>query len=136
MFKTTKYKLELEEKEKEIEKLKIEHKEAIEEMIKKIGELMDIDDAREIDIVHKARSLRNADKELEELRKENEKLKLELEESKSKRKNAGRKAKFTEQEIVTMQMYQMQGKSMREIAKIFECSVGTVHKCIGEHGRK
>lgn len=126
MLEKTRYRLELDKKEQEIKKLKAKHKEEKAEIIKRIGEIMGIDDAKEVDIIRKVHSLRNANKELEELR-------LELEQSKLKRKNAGRKARFTEQEIATMQMYQAQGKSMREIAKIFECSVATVHKWIGEH---
>lgn len=30
-------------------------------------------------------------------------------------------------------MYRLQGKSIREIARIYECSVGLIHKLINEH---
>ena len=47
-------------------------------------------------------------------------------------RGAGRKARFTDQEKGAMKMYRIQEKSFREIAEIFSCSVGTVHKIINE----
>lgn len=47
-------------------------------------------------------------------------------------RGAGRKARFTDQEKGAMKMYRIQEKSFREIAEIFNCSVGTVHKIINE----
>lgn len=48
-------------------------------------------------------------------------------------KKLGRKAKFTDAEIQAIKMVRLQGKSYREIAKQFDCSVGIVHKLINEH---
>lgn len=48
-------------------------------------------------------------------------------------KKLGRKPKFNEAEIQTMKMIKLQGKSYRDIAKQFDCSVGIVHKLINEH---
>lgn len=47
-------------------------------------------------------------------------------------RGAGRKERFNDQEKGTMKMYRIQEKSFREIAEIFNCSVGTVHKIINE----
>lgn len=71
----------------------------------------------------------------EKVLEENEELKRQLEGSVQKIKNergAGRKQKFTNAEIQTIKMYRLQGKSYRAIAKMFDCSVGLVHKIINE----
>jgi len=44
----------------------------------------------------------------------------------------GRPSKFTDQEKETMKMYRLQGKSIRKIAEIFNCSTGLVHKIVSE----
>lgn len=64
--------------------------------------------------------------ELVLLKKENNELKAAL--SKSKERGAGRKNKFTEQEMEMIKMYRFQGKSIRELAAMFECSVGLISK--------
>lgn len=64
---------------------------------------------------------------------ENERLKLENERLKQGLNTVGRKEKFNDQEKETIKMYRLQGKSIREIATIFECSVGLVHKVIKEN---
>ena len=80
--------------------------------------------------------------ELNELQKENNKLKLEnlalkkkiaeLEANTINNSSGGRPEKFTKQEKETMKMYRLQGKSIRKIAELFECSVGLVHKIVNE----
>jgi DNA invertase Pin-like site-specific DNA recombinase len=69
---------------------------------------------------------------------------IELESFDSVRKiknerNAGRKRKFTVDEIAIIDMLHLQGKSIRAIAKEMNCSVGLVHKLlnepIGERGK-
>lgn len=47
-------------------------------------------------------------------------------------KKLGRKVKFNNAEIQAIKMTRLQGKSYREIAKQFDCSVGIVHKIINE----
>lgn len=50
-------------------------------------------------------------------------------------RGAGRKTKFKEeqeQKKVEIKMYRLQGKTIKEIADIFGCSVGLVHKLINE----
>ena len=47
-------------------------------------------------------------------------------------RGAGRKSRFTQSEIETIKMYRLQGKTIREIAEMFKCSVGLIHKIINE----
>jgi hypothetical protein len=63
-----------------------------------------------------------------------ERLENEITELKEKLKaiSGGRPQKFTDQDKETMKMYRLQGKSIRYIAKAFECSTGLVHKIVSE----
>ena len=45
-------------------------------------------------------------------------------------RGAGRKAKFTEQDIESIKMYRLQGLSTRAIAELFNCSHTTINKLI------
>lgn len=47
-------------------------------------------------------------------------------------RGAGRKSRFTQSEIETIKMYRIQGKTIKEIAELFKCSVGLIHKIINE----
>ena len=47
-------------------------------------------------------------------------------------RGAGRKSKFTNLEKGSIRMYRIQGKTIKEIAEMFSCSVGLVHKLISE----
>lgn len=47
-------------------------------------------------------------------------------------RGAGRKSSIAEQEKELIKMYRMQGKTIKELAKEFNCSVGLVHKIISE----
>lgn len=47
-------------------------------------------------------------------------------------RNAGRKRKFSKEEIATIDMLHLQGKSIRAIANEMNCSVGLVHKLLNE----
>lgn len=74
------------------------------------------------------------------LEQENEELKqriIDLENGNSVQKiknerNAGRKRKFTKEEVAIIDMLHLQGKSIRAIAKEMNCSVGLVHKLLNE----
>lgn len=44
----------------------------------------------------------------------------------------GRKQKFTEQDKALIKMYRLQGKTIKELAEIFDCSVGLIHKLVNE----
>ena len=50
-------------------------------------------------------------------------------------RGAGRKTRFTDQEKETVKMYRLQGKTIKELAEMFCCSVGLIHKLINESGR-
>lgn len=55
--------------------------------------------------------------------------------SKSKPKNergAGRKQKFNDADIENIKIYRLQKKTIKEIAEIYSCSVGLIHKLINE----
>ena len=47
-------------------------------------------------------------------------------------RNAGRKPRFTDNEEETIKMYRIQGKTIKEIADMFGCSIGLIHKVISE----
>lgn len=47
-------------------------------------------------------------------------------------RGAGRKARFSESQITEIKMYRFQGKTIKEIAELFNCSVGLIHKLINE----
>lgn len=60
-----------------------------------------------------------------------EKMNAELKEN-IKTTSGGRPQKFNDQDKETMKMYRLQGKSIRYIAKAFECSTGLVHKIVSK----
>ena len=80
--------------------------------------------------------------EIKELEAEIQKLKIEIYtrdieekrriENSHNSRGAGRKARFTDEEKETMKMYRLQGLTIKEIATMYECSVGLVHKLINE----
>lgn len=51
-------------------------------------------------------------------------------------RGAGRKSKFGNEEMATMTMLKLQGKSIRAIAKEMNCSTGLVHKLLNEPVRE
>ena len=75
------------------------------------------------------------EKEIQELKNEKaEKLNSKVihQEKKHNERGAGRKARFTNSEVETIKMYRLQGKTIKEIAEMFKCSVGLIHKIINE----
>lgn len=71
--------------------------------------------------------------EIENLKEEIQKLKNESsKKTKMNERGAGRKERFSEAEKQTIKMYRMQKKSIKEIANIYGCSVGLIHKIINE----
>jgi len=78
-----------------------------------------------------ARILEKKITSLEQMNEDYKKKIAELE-GKISTSSGGRPQRFTVQERETMKMYRLQGKSIREIAKIFECSTGLVHKIVNE----
>lgn len=82
------------------------------------------------------------EREIQELKSEIQKLKIENEKLKSSNticnrkiyneRGAGRKARFSSQEKEMMKMYRIQGKTIKELAEMYSCSVGLIHKIINE----
>lgn len=66
---------------------------------------------------------------IKELEKENKELKYKL-----SNKNSGRKKKiFSESDKELIRMYIMRSFTIRELANMYSCSVGTMHKLIKEN---
>lgn len=47
-------------------------------------------------------------------------------------RGARRKARFSDQEKEMIKMYRIQGKTIKEIAEMYCCSVGLIHEIINE----
>ena len=76
---------------------------------------------------------------IQKLKNENETLNEEIQKLKNESKTtihnergAGRKQRLTEEQKETIKMYRVQGKTLKEIAEIFNCSIGLIHKLINE----
>ena len=84
--------------------------------------------------------------EIKQLQRENKELKQNnIQKLKNENKliqkvhnerGAGRKTRFTDAEIETIRMYRLQGKKIKEIAEMFDCSVGLIHKLVNEKSEK
>lgn len=74
----------------------------------------------------------NYEPEIKRLNEEVQKLKNENREKIHNERGAGRKSRLTEQEKESIRMYRLQGKTIKEIAEMFSCSVGIIHKLIHE----
>lgn len=89
------------------------------------------------------------EKEIQKLKDENKSLKSMIHKLKNENKKlksnsvgsdkrihnergAGRKERFSDQEKEMMKMYRIQGKTIKEIAQMYSCSVGLIHKIINE----
>ena len=103
----------------------------------------DLNNVKEVSLraTQRGNIIEKQNKEIEELKNEIQKLKNENKTLKSKGKNiavvhnergAGRKERFSDQEKEMMKMYRIQGKKLREIAEMYNCSVGLIHKIINE----
>ena len=89
-------------------------------------------------------TIEKQEKEIQQLKDEIQKLKDENKLLKSNNvgvasntkahneRGAGRKERFSDQEKEMMKMYRIQGKTFKEIAEIYHCSVGLIHKIINE----
>jgi len=76
-------------------------------------------------------------KRIKQLELENKKLKKQLEESEKEQKHnsrgAGRKSRFTDEEQSNIiKMYTSKEKKIKELAEMYSCSVGLIHKLIHE----
>ncbi|WP_287621362.1 sigma factor-like helix-turn-helix DNA-binding protein [Clostridium sp.] len=79
--------------------------------------------------------IKQLEEEIQQLKHENELLRSNRDIPNKKVHNergAGRKAKLTNQEKEMIRMYRIQGKTIKEIAQMYSCSVGLIHKIINE----
>lgn len=70
---------------------------------------------------------------IQKLEQENKQLRDENERFRSRNKSGRKKREFTDVDLESIRMYRFQNKSIREIAYIFGCSVGLIHKTIKEN---
>ncbi|MGL5459140.1 MAG: hypothetical protein ACRDBY_05945 [Cetobacterium sp.] len=91
------------------------------------------DKAKALDglLAKELRENRELKSKLEKLEKENEEYKDKIECYKEKNKG-GRKKIFTEQQIEEIKKQNKDGKSIRKLAKLFHCSIGTIHSIVKE----
>ena len=73
---------------------------------------------------------------LKEFEASNLMLKAQNKELAKKVARGGRKQKFTEEDKTLIKMYRLQGKTVRELAEMFNCSVGLVHNLVSEQKKK
>ena len=71
-------------------------------------------------------------KEIENLRYENNLLRNNDIYKINNERGAGRKSRFSDMDKEMMRMYRIQGKTIKEIAEMYSCSVGLVHKIVNE----
>lgn len=83
-------------------------------------------------LLKKIELLEKKNKNLEDKMAHNEKIQKLKSEKKHNERGAGRKIKFTDVERKTMHLYRMQGKTIKEIAETYDCSVGLVHKILNQ----
>lgn len=130
---------EIKEKDNRIAELeeKIEHEK---ETRRKLSAFCDKSDSELKEDVQKLKSENETlNKEIQKLKNENEILNKEIHKLKNESKTvihnergAGRKQRLTEEQKETIKMYRVQGKTIKEIAEIFNCSIGLIHKLINE----
>ena len=79
------------------------------------------------EIMKKDEELKNAERKYQEITKA---YKKDLE--KLKEQNGGRPQKLTEEEKGSIEMYRIQGKTIKEIANLFKCSTRTINRVLAE----
>lgn len=130
----------------EIQKLKDENKKLLEKITELENDLYKSAYYKEgdyaVEAVKRGKIIENQEKEIQKLKSEIQKLKNENKALKNNKavsdkkiyneRGAGRKERFSEQEKEMMKMYRIQGKTIKEIAEMYSCSVGLIHKIINE----
>lgn len=128
----------------EVQKLKDENKKLLKE-INRLQKSLNVaqywlDEHKVDELAIKANDrgfkIKQLEEEIQKLKHENELLRNNKDIPIKKVHNergAGRKSKFTVQEKETMKMYRIQGKTIKEIAEMYSCSVGLIHKIINEN---
>ena len=100
-----------------------------ERKINKLEEALNIDqEQRILDLIKENKVLKD---KVEFLMNKVEHQPQQVQQLKNER-GAGRKPKLSEQDQELIKMYRIQGKTIRELALMFNCSLGTIHKLINE----
>lgn len=108
------------------------YKKQLEDKIKRLEMALQVAERSKEHAENKAKA---RDEHLQELQKQVEQLKASTNIHKLKNeRGAGRKPKLTEAEIQSIKMYRLQGLSYKAIAKMFDCSVGTVYNVCATNG--
>lgn len=130
----------------EIQKLKDENRKLLEKIAELENDIYKSAYYKEgdyaVEAVKRGKTIEKQEKEIQKLKSEIQKLKSENKALKSSKvvsdkkihneRGAGRKERFSEQEKEMMKMYRIQGKTIKEIAEMYSCSVGLIHKIINE----
>lgn len=129
-----------------MQKLKDENKKLLEKLTELENDLYKSAYYKEgdyaVEAVKRGKIIEKQEKEIQKLKYEIQKLKNENKTLKSSKvvsdkkihneRGAGRKERFSDQEKEMMKMYRIQGKTIKEIAEVYSCSVGLIHKIINE----
>ena len=147
---TTSAKAELKQGIRELSETCKRYIDEIKEKDNKIDELEEQNRAYKLNIEHEKETRKKIStyyektnnelkEEIQKLKNENETLNEEIQKLKNESKTtihnergAGRKQRLTEEQKETIKMYRVQGKTIKEIAEIFNCSIGLIHKLINE----
>lgn len=71
--------------------------------------------------------------EIQKLKNENIELTTRVDKyNRHNERNAGRKSRFTDKQVSEIKSYRADGKTIKQIADMFNCSVGLIHKLINE----
>ena len=130
----------------EIQKLKDENKKLLERITDLENSLHNSAYYKEgdyaVEAIKRGKIIEKQEKSIQKLKNEIQKLKDKNKLLKSNNvisdkkshneRGAGRKERFSDQEKEMMKMYRIQGKTIKEISKIYSCSVGLIHKIINE----
>lgn len=123
------------ELEQQVKELDEKCNEYIKQLINKDNEIARLKELAD-DSYEKSSTYIQQCKKIDLLEEQNEAYKLSVEHENKVRihneRGAGRKERFTEQEKESIRMYRFQGKTIKEIAEMFNCSIGLIHKLINK----
>lgn len=113
---------------KETQKEKIERLEKELDEKKRLIEVLIEQITDKDDILKSKEKLITTQREYIEILKANEDKSIK----KHNERGAGRKQSFTEEEKGSIEMYRVQGKTIKEIANLFKCSTRTINRVLAE----